>query len=336
MKDQITQEQIDIYNHQGFLMVPNFFESDEVRQWREFTEEAVNSRLENVTKGMESGEVKESFTSKMKKPLKAALGKNGAEKLRTAARSVLGSKIVPIGFNGVLNTNQGDKDSYYAQVYVQCIRLAFEHEGMRKLILDRRIGKFAAKLAGVSGMRLYHDQALFKPAYGNPTAWHLDNPYWSFSSRQAMTMWVAVEEATMSNGCMWYIPGSHLTATNKNLPIGENFAGLFKLYPEWKKIDATPAPVPAGSVVFHNGLTAHGAGVNMTSRPRRAFACAFMPDGSTFNGNKDVLADDVFKSLKVGDVLNDEAVHPLLWHERMDVEAPGEAAGSRRAVPIGV
>jgi ectoine hydroxylase-related dioxygenase (phytanoyl-CoA dioxygenase family) len=319
MKTEITPEQIAFYREQGYLPIPNFFDAVEVAAWRESTENAVNRRLNAVTDGLKTGAVKRSLTDNMKGPLQSLLGKGAIEGGRNFLRGLLGKKVVPVGFNGVLNTNQGDKDSYYAQVYVQCIRLHAEDDAMRRLILDARIGKVAATLAGVDGIRLYHDQALFKPAYGNPTAWHLDNPYWSFNSPSAMTMWIAIEEATMSNGCMWYIPGSHKTATaDKNLSIGENFAGLFKLYPEWKKIDAVPVPVPAGSVVFHNGLTAHGAGVNMTSRPRRAFACAFMPEGSIFNGNKDVLPTDYFKSLKVGDVLNNDAMHPLLWSRKTE------------------
>jgi hypothetical protein len=322
MKNEITQHQIDTYREQGFVAIEGFYSSDEIKRWKDAVEESVNKRLNAVEAGLSSGEVKPSLTSRIKSPVKAVLGKDGAQSLRKAARAVLGNKLVPEGFNGVLNTNQGDKDSYYAQVYIQCIRLAAENPVLKEIILDPRLGKVATTLAGVDGVRLYHDQALFKPALGNPTAWHLDNPYWSFFSRNAMTMWVAIEDATLSNGCMWYVPGSHKTAaTDKNLPIGDNFAGLFKLYPEWKQISPASAACPAGSVVFHNGLTAHGAGVNMTNRPRRAFAVAFMPEGSTFNGIKDVLPDDYFKSLKVGDLLNNENVNPLIWHKDMEKKA---------------
>jgi phytanoyl-CoA hydroxylase len=332
MRDEITQEQIDTYRKNGFVAIERFYDADEIAQWRAAVEEAVNKRLQAVESGLTSGELKQSLTSRLKAPLKSLMGKGAAEAIRNAARKVLGSKIVPVGFNGVLNTNQGEKDSYYAQVYIQCIRLAAENDVVRKFVCDPRVGKVIAQLNGCDGIRLYHDQALFKPAFGNPTAWHLDNPFWSFFSRQSSTMWVALEDATMSNGCMWYIPGSHLTANQKNLSIGEDFAGLMRLYPDWKKIDPIPCAVPAGSVVIHNGLCAHGAGVNMTSRPRRAFACAFMPEGSTFNGNKDVLPDDYFKSLKVGDLLNNESLHPLIWSRSASPKSFGGASSSRHVL----
>ena len=59
---------------------------------------------------------------------------------------------------------------------------------------------------------------------------------------------------------------------------------LFEVYPEWAQVDPVPVPVKAGSAIFHNGLTAHGAGTNMTNKPRRAMTCGYMPDGCTFNG----------------------------------------------------
>ena len=77
-----------------------------------------------------------------------------------------------------------EEDDYYARVFTQRINLWNDHEGMRKLLIDDRLGKMAADLAGVDGIRIWHDQALIKPPWGNPTGWHLDNPYWSFYSRE--------------------------------------------------------------------------------------------------------------------------------------------------------
>lgn len=209
--------------------------------------------------------------------------------------------------------NQENPDDFYAQVFTQCIKLADTHVGMREIMHDPRLGKMAAELAGVDGVRIWHDQALFKMAFGNATAWHLDNPYWSFSSRDAISLWVPLDDATLGNGCMWYIPGSHKTATFDNSGIGMNMADLFKIYPDWKKIDPVAAPVPAGAAVFHNGLTAHGAGANMTNKPRRAMTCGYMPDGATFNGTRNVLPQEYFERLKIGDVLDDPKIVPLIW-----------------------
>jgi ectoine hydroxylase-related dioxygenase (phytanoyl-CoA dioxygenase family) len=78
---------------------------------------------------------------------------------------------------------------------------------------------------------------------------------------------VALDDATLANGCMWYLPGTHKTATYENAGIGQNLSDLFKKYPEWRAIEPVGCPCPAGSAVFHNGLVAHGAGANMTNKP---------------------------------------------------------------------
>lgn len=210
-------------------------------------------------------------------------------------------------------TNQGDPNEFYAQVFTQCLRLADTHAGMRALMLDPRLGEIAATLAGVDGIRIWHDQALFKPPYGNPTSWHLDVPYWSFSSRDAISIWVALDDATLENGCLWYLPGTHQQARYDSVPIGASIGDLFKHYPEWLQIKAVPTPAKAGDAVFHNGLTAHGAGANMTPGSRRAMACGYMPDGAKFNGQRNILPQEYFESLHEGDVLNNDEQNPLIW-----------------------
>jgi len=53
----------------------------------------------------------------------------------------------------------------------------------------------------------------------------------------------------------------------------------------------------------------------MTNRPRRAMTCAYMPDGATFNGVKNVLPDDYVRTLSIGDPLDDDTINPLVWRK---------------------
>jgi phytanoyl-CoA hydroxylase len=204
-------------------------------------------------------------------------------------------------------------DDYNSKVFLQRLNLWRLNDVVKKYMLSQALGKMVAQLAGVNKMRVWHDQALFKMPYGNATSWHLDNPYWSFYSRQSISIWIALEDATFQNGCMCFIPGTHKTADwNKNVHIGKNMDELFNVYPEWKKIPTSFAPMKAGTCSFHNGLVAHGAGANMTNGSRMAMTCAYMPEGSAFNGQQNVLSDDYFKSLSVGDVLENDDWNPLV------------------------
>jgi ectoine hydroxylase-related dioxygenase (phytanoyl-CoA dioxygenase family) len=219
-----------------------------------------------------------------------------------------------------LSNREGDSrnwragDSYYDQVFVQRINLWQDNEAMRQLMFDSRLGKMAADLAGVDGIRIWHDQALIKQPWANPTAWHLDNPYWSFHSRDAISIWVALDDATYQNGCLYFLPGTHKVTTYDNVGIGQNMADIFKVYPQFASIEAIAAPMKAGSCSFHNALIVHGAGANMTPGYRRAMTCAYMPDGSAFNGKKNVLSDEQAAQLEIGDLLADDAQNPLIYH----------------------
>jgi ectoine hydroxylase-related dioxygenase (phytanoyl-CoA dioxygenase family) len=90
---------------------------------------------------------------------------------------------------------------------------------------------------------------------------------------------------------------------------------IFDTYPKYRNIEPAPSVIKAGSCSFHNGLNIHAAGVNMTPYTRNAMTCAFMPDGSTFNGKQNVLPNAYFKTLKIGDVLDNEDQNPLIYHK---------------------
>jgi ectoine hydroxylase-related dioxygenase (phytanoyl-CoA dioxygenase family) len=203
---------------------------------------------------------------------------------------------------------------YFAKVFDQLLNLWQTNAAVKELMLDERIGRMAARLSGADGIRIWHDQALIKRPWANPTAWHLDTPFWSFSDRRALSIWVALDDATLENGCLFFIPGSHKLTRFDKITIGRNLDGVFDIYPEFRTARAVAAPMKAGSCSFHNGLTIHGANANMTNGFRRAMTCAYMPEGSLFNGEPNILPDDYLQQLKPGDVLDNDQQNPLIYH----------------------
>lgn len=207
-----------------------------------------------------------------------------------------------------------NKDTeYYGNVFDQLINLWQTNARVRKLMMSPELGKIASLLSGANGIRIWHDQALFKRPWANPTALHLDVPYWSFSSPHAISLWVALDDATLSNGCLYFLPGTHKKTSYRDIGISRNMKAIFSVYPELASVEAVAVPMKAGSASFHNGLCIHGAGPNMTPRSRRAMTCAYMPEGATFNGQKNVLPDEYLRTLSVGDRLNNDRQNPLLW-----------------------
>jgi ectoine hydroxylase-related dioxygenase (phytanoyl-CoA dioxygenase family) len=206
-----------------------------------------------------------------------------------------------------------DGDGYYDNVFTQRINLWQTHPKVAALSLEPRLGEMACRLEGLRSVRIWHDQALYKKAWANPTNFHLDNPYWSFQSRHATTAWVALSESTLQNGCLYFLPGAHRDARFDNVDLGPSMGGLFDVYPEWSRIEATPVELAPGDCTFHNGLAPHAAGPNLTPHTRRAFAVIFMPEGSTFNGVRSVLPDEVAGALRSGEELCDDVRNPVVF-----------------------
>jgi phytanoyl-CoA hydroxylase len=207
-----------------------------------------------------------------------------------------------------------DSSDYYAKVFLQRVNMWKVSDAIKRVFLGPQLGEMLSRLAGVDGLRVWHDQTLQKRPWANPTSWHVDNPNWSFSSKQSISVWIALDDATLENGCMAYLPGTHLTADwDRNGGFGPDHGALFKAYPEWVNIKPVFGLMKRGDCGFHNGLTAHGAGPNMTPGWRRAMTCAYMPDGSTFNGKQNILPKEYFESLTLGDVLDNDELNPIVW-----------------------
>ena len=97
--------------------------------------------------------------------------------------------------------------------------------------------------------------------------------------------------------------------------------GIFDVYPQLKQLPSVAAPMKAGSCSFHNGLTIHGANANMTNGYRRAMTCAYMPEGSRFNGEPNILPEAYLQTLKMGDLLDNDSQNPLIYSVSSPVTA---------------
>jgi phytanoyl-CoA hydroxylase len=137
-------------------------------------------------------------------------------------------------------------------------------------------------LMGHPNIRLYHDQALFKPAlHGDIVPWHQDNGYWRLEPAAAMSMWIALDDADEENGCMWVIPGSHRAGE-----VGHQRAGQYvaQLKANADETLAVSVPLRAGSAMIHHCRTLHMTKPNHTPRQRRAWVMHYMPADTKQNG----------------------------------------------------
>jgi ectoine hydroxylase-related dioxygenase (phytanoyl-CoA dioxygenase family) len=124
----------------------------------------------------------------------------------------------------------------------------------------------------------YHgEHAIFKPARtGATTPWHQDEAYWNPAlNYNSFSLWIPLQEATVENGCMWFVPRSHRWEVQPHHCI-DNDPRIHGL--EIDAADTATAvacPLPPGGCTIHHNRTLHYTGPNRSDIPRRAYILGY-------------------------------------------------------------
>jgi ectoine hydroxylase-related dioxygenase (phytanoyl-CoA dioxygenase family) len=116
------------------------------------------------------------------------------------------------------------------------------------------------------------DHAIFKPAQiGAETPWHQDEAYWDPSmDYESMSIWIPLQEATIENGCMWFVPYSHKGEVLPHHTIDHDPRIHGLEVDEADLCEAVACPLPAGGATIHHNRTLHYTGPNVSNVDRRA------------------------------------------------------------------
>lgn len=119
------------------------------------------------------------------------------------------------------------------------------------------------------------DHAILKPPHtAASTPWHQDEAYWDADKEyHSLSIWIPLQEATLENGCMQFVPRTHLQEVLPHHPIGNDprVIGLEVDDPAGLATTAVACPIPAGGATIHHSRTLHYTGPNQTDQPRRAY-----------------------------------------------------------------
>lgn len=186
--------------------------------------------------------------------------------------------------------------------------------------LVMRLGPVAARMMGLSQVRLLDDVALVKPPKhegGDPTIWHQDAPNFPFDRRGFLTIWIAVDDISLDQGPLTFVPGSHrLGLLGAVDGAGEEISLESLLQPEDHAYIGSPVTTAlnAGDTSVHDGSTLHSAGPNLTNRPRRAWGVRFIPAATLYTGG----------SHRSFDHLGLKPFHPFEHTDFPLIEMPGD------------
>ncbi|NNF22639.1 MAG: phytanoyl-CoA dioxygenase, partial [Saprospiraceae bacterium] len=132
-------------------------------------------------------------------------------------KNVFSAEVIDY-YNGVISqkvdelNNQDtplEKRDTYGKAFLQLMNLWRTDEEIKSFVFNRRLASLATQLMEVDGVRLYHDQALYKEAGGGITPWHADQYYWPLASDKTITAWIPLQATPLEMGPLEFSGGSH-------------------------------------------------------------------------------------------------------------------------------
>ena len=156
---------------------------------------------------------------------------------------------------------------------LQLIPLFDKSDLVRALPFEAKVVEAVGQLIG-DPFLLHLDQMFLKPArHGAGTAWHQDNAYFKIADPlRGTAMWIAIHDATLANGTLHLIPGSHRERyEHRRDPDSDHH---IRAWPPEER--AEPIELEAGGVAFFCYGTAHCTRANTTGRERAGMAFHFL------------------------------------------------------------
>ena len=158
---------------------------------------------------------------------------------------------------------------------------------LRRTEVFARCRELARRILGVPVGYVF-DHAIYKPPHNNtPTAWHQDEGY----NKQpiplrAVHFWIPLQPVNVENGCMWFVPGSHLGGLLPHhvvhlRPGGATTHSLGATIAtnSFDSSRAVACPLPLGGATAHHPLTLHYTGPNQSDTYRKAWIVHFAAYG---------------------------------------------------------
>ena len=179
-------------------------------------------------------------------------------------------------FNDMTTGEHGTDPSGYAIVNVMLPRKYLP--SLQGSIYEQRAQSIAEQLCG-EGMMIDFDQFLAKhPGRADAVfGWHQDQAYWiDTDDRRTATCWLAVDDTSLENGCMQFLPGSNHQPVRPHRPLHEDRTKSHTLVTDLLPGESTlPVFIKRGDITVHSEGVLHGSGGNTSADNwRRAYIIA--------------------------------------------------------------
>jgi len=207
-----------------------------------------------------------------------------------------------------------DQRTTYDKAFLQIGNIWLSSAEVREFVFGKRLARIAAELMGCRGVRLYHDQALYKEPGGGITPWHADQYYFPVSNDNVVTAWIPLQDTPLEMGPLAFCGKSHRFHHGRELEISDESEITLKVALRDFPKDASAYSL--GDVSFHAGWTFHRAGANTSKKPREVMTMIYMDQDMRLAApkNKNQVADrkEYCPMVQVGEIM-DSPLTPVIY-----------------------
>jgi phytanoyl-CoA hydroxylase len=148
------------------------------------------------------------------------------------------------------------------------------------LARDPRILDVMQALIGPD-IKLFRDALMMKPPrHGSAKPYHQDSAYWSIDPPDLISVWMALDDATLENGCMRVLPGSHTWGIMEHKHLADYQVDESELDTSGE----VAVPLKAGGCLFFHSKLLHATAPNLSPHPRRSIIVSAMSARSRYTG----------------------------------------------------
>ena len=204
----------------------------------------------------------------------------------------------------------------YGKAFLQIMNLWTHTEVVKDIVFSKKIAQIATGLMQTTGVRLYHDQALFKEPKGGHTPWHADQYYWPLDTENTVTAWIPLQATPLNYGPLEFSAGSNKLTAGRDKQISDESQAFLEAELKRHAFNHVVEHFDVGEISFHRGWLYHRAGPNVSGNMRKVMTMIYMDIDTVLkspeNHNQQADWDTWCPGATVGEVIN-TPLNPVLY-----------------------
>jgi len=204
----------------------------------------------------------------------------------------------------------------YGKAFLQIMNLWTHTSAVKDIVFSKKIAQIATGLMQTAGVRLYHDQALFKEPKGGHTPWHADQYYWPLATENTVTAWIPLQATPLNYGPLEFSAGSNKLTAGRDKQISDESQAFLEAELKRNAFNHVVEPFDVGEISFHRGWLYHRAGPNVSGNMRKVMTMIYMDKDTVLktpeNHNQQADWDTWCPGATVGEIVN-TPLNPVLY-----------------------